>query len=144
MHERTIGLVGLDDVILARAALGVGIVAIDRTADDEARIKPHAIDGSRQHRGRRRLSVRTGTGKRLLALAERCERLGAMPDGNATLAGLDKLGVFLGDGARDDDCVEVAGEICRIVADHDLDARIDEALGGARLLHVRSADLHAT
>lgn len=85
MHEGTIRLVGLDDVILARAALGIGVVAIDRAADDEARIEPHAIDGRRKHRGSSRLAVRASAGKRLLALPERGKRLRAMPYGDTAL-----------------------------------------------------------
>lgn len=94
VDERTIRFVGLDNVIVARSALGVRVIAIDRAADDEARVKPHAIDGGREHGRCRRLAVRTRAGKRLLALPQRRQRLGTMPDGNTTATSFGKLRVL--------------------------------------------------
>ena len=140
VHEGTVGLVCLDDVVVAGAVLGVGAVGLHGAADEEAGIEPHAVDGGCQHGGRGRLAVGAGAGERLLALAQVGEHVRAVPDVEPALAGGGELGVLFGDGGGDDDGVDVVGQVGGVVAHVDRDAGLAQLQHHARLLHVRSGD----
>ncbi len=141
VEEGAVGLVRLGDKVGAVTVLAVGVKALDDTADEEARILPHAIEHGGDHGRGRGLAVRARHGNGGVALAECREHLGTGPHGDAELARTGELGVGLGDSRGDDHhvgahLVDGGGG----VTDVDIDAGTRELADVARGLEVRTRD----
>ena len=141
IEKRAVGLVSLGDEILARAVLAVGVVALDDTPDQEARVEAHAIEHRGAHGGRRGLAMRAGDGDGRVAVTERGEHLRAGPHGDAQLPCANEFGIRIGNrGGHDDDVRLDLVDRGGLMPDMHLDAGSRELADIARGLEVGAGD----
>ena len=143
IRERLVGLVRLDDVMVAGAGVGVGAVGAHDAADKEGGVGAQRIERAGEHGRRGGLAERAGHGERIEAHAEMREHLGAMPDLKAATARLDELGVVLEDGRGNDDDRVALGDVLRLLADEHGDAGLAQLLGVTAFLDIGARHLHA-
>ncbi len=141
--ERAVGLVGLDDHVLAVAEPRVRAERRELAAHDDRRVEPGLRHDGRDHRRRRGLPVRAGDGDAITVEPHQLgEHLGARNDRDLQVARGDHLGVVLPDGGAGDDEVR-ALDVDGTVPFEDLGAERGEPLGDRRQLRVRAGDLDA-
>ena len=122
VQERRVGLVGLDDDVVAGAEPRVGAGGVEPAADDEGRVEAGLGEHAGDERGRRRLAVRAGDGDALLQAHQLGQHHRARHDRDALGARGDHFGVVALHRGRRDDRVG-AGDVRGVVADRDAGCR---------------------
>ena len=103
LQERAVTLISFGDEILALAELRVAAEDIDLAADDDRRRDARMVERDAEHRGRRRLAVRSRHSDALRRIEERGIDVRAMEATQAKPRRLNDLGIRLRNRRRDDD-----------------------------------------
>ncbi len=138
-QERAVGLVRLDDHVVALPELRVRPEGVHLPADHRGGIEAGVGEEVRRHRGGGGLPVRAGDGDAVLEPHELGEHLGPGDDRDLAPPRLHHLGVVAPDRRGDDDDVHL-GEVLGGVAPGDATAERGEAPGDVGLLEVGAGD----